>query len=152
MKIRNEKINATVEFTTINGVMMAKANKAGVFTAINRNYGGKTLYFNTKDEGNFVFGKLRSLGYEVLKEAPKERKVPENRIIWSKDGRKIWACQRDHLRKLYLPAIANLRGKEYHEARMKIEKRVTEEMKVWEAENAPKINAFLQNVVWKIAK
>lgn len=78
MKIRKD--NATVNFVTENGVMKAVGSRAGLFIVINRNYGGRELYFNTPAEGNYVFKKLLEDGYTRVAEkkvaAPKANKCP----------------------------------------------------------------------------
>ena len=119
------------------------------------NTGVMPVNLGSAEKLNGAYLAYRNAGYvvkeDVAKASPRE-KTTANRIIWSKDGKRLWAAEYNFRKSQRLPEIRNLTGKAYHEARINLEAELKAEMKVWEAENAEKINAFLQNVVWKIAK
>ena len=108
--------------------------------------GGVTFPVHGELEMKSMYRQYKAAGY-VLKDvsAPKPQKQPENRILWCKEGKKAWAVEYNRRIQAGLPAIRSLKGKEYHEARVELDKKVKAEMKIWEAENAAQINQEILN-------
>ena len=77
------------------------------------------------------------------KPTPKTPK-PETRFIFCAESKKIWATEYDRRKREALQDILHLKGKEYHDARIKLEKQLKKDMRVWEAENCVEVNKMLR--------
>lgn len=109
---------------------------------------------NGPDALNQVYKDLKAKGYTVKvvpenepkKEAPETPKPekPETRFIYCKESRKIWATEYDRRKREALQKIINLKGQEYHDARIKMEEELKKEMRAWESENAVEVNKMLR--------
>ena len=75
---------------------------------------------------------------------PEETPKPETRFIYCKESRKIWATEYDRRKREALQKIINLKGQEYHDARIKMEEELKKEMRAWESENAVEVNKMLR--------